>query len=54
LSCFKQYAITNLNRRQFQYDPTVGYSLGCPSGCAHTLLRELHIFRLMDKTNVCQ
>lgn len=53
LSCFKQYAITNLNCRQFRYDPNIGYSLGCPAGCANTLLRELHIFRLMDKTNVC-
>jgi len=53
LSCFKQYAITNLNRRQFKYDPNIGYSLGCPCGCSNTLLDELHIFRLMDKSNVC-
>ncbi len=53
LPCFKQYAITNLNRRQFKYDPNIGYSLGCPSGCSNTLLHELHVFRLMDKSNVC-
>lgn len=53
LPCFKQYAIINLNRRQFKYDPDIGYSLGCPCGCSNTLLRELHIFRLMDQSNVC-
>ena len=53
LSCFKQYAITNLNRRQFKYDPNIGYSLGCPCGCENSLVSELHIFRLMDRSNVC-
>ncbi|CAF2512321.1 unnamed protein product [Rotaria sp. Silwood2] len=51
LPCFKQYGITKLNSRQFKYDPNIGYSLGCPYGCPNTLLRELHIFRLMDKSN---
>ncbi|CAF1438874.1 unnamed protein product [Adineta ricciae] len=51
LACFKQYAITKLNSRQFKYDLDIGYSLGCPNGCANTLLRELHIFHLMDKSN---
>ncbi|CAF1203807.1 unnamed protein product [Rotaria sp. Silwood1] len=51
LSCFKQYAITKLNSRQFKYDSNIGYSLGCPCGCPNTLLHELHIFRLMDKSN---
>ncbi|CAF1126164.1 unnamed protein product [Adineta steineri] len=51
LSCFKEYSITKLNSRQFKLDSNIGYSLGCPDGCPNTLLRDLHIFRLMDKSN---
>ncbi|CAF4317317.1 unnamed protein product [Rotaria socialis] len=51
LSCFKKYSISKLNSRQFKYDANIGYSLGCPNGCSNTLLRELHIFCLMDKSN---
>jgi RING/Ubox like zinc-binding domain len=54
LQCFKKYATTKLNCRQFMFDVNIGYSLGCPHGCTKTLLNDLHVFRLMNQYNVSQ
>jgi parkin len=36
-----------LNERQFVLDPEVGYTLPCPVGCPHSLIREPRHFHLL-------
>ncbi|XP_028459352.1 E3 ubiquitin-protein ligase parkin [Perca flavescens] len=47
LDCFRGYCQTRLNERQFVYDPVIGYSLPCAAGCADSLIKELHHFRIL-------
>ncbi|XP_076599714.1 E3 ubiquitin-protein ligase parkin isoform X1 [Chaetodon auriga] len=47
LDCFHLYCQTRLNERQFVYHPVIGYSLPCAAGCAESLIKELHHFRIL-------
>uniref|UniRef100_A0A8C6UJE8 RING-type domain-containing protein n=1 Tax=Neogobius melanostomus TaxID=47308 RepID=A0A8C6UJE8_9GOBI len=45
LDCFRGYARTRLDERQFVHDRELGYTLPCPAGCEDSLIKELHHFR---------
>ncbi|KAK4293491.1 hypothetical protein Pmani_033812 [Petrolisthes manimaculis] len=47
LDCFVTYCISRLNERQFHQNSQLGYTLSCPIGCAGSLIREVHHFKLM-------
>ncbi|KAK2824750.1 hypothetical protein Q5P01_021925 [Channa striata] len=47
LDCFRLYCQTRLSERQFVHHPDVGYSLPCAVGCDHSLIQELHHFRIL-------
>lgn len=47
LECFHLYCVTRLNERQFIHEPLVGYSLPCAAGCADSLIKEIHHFRVL-------
>uniref|UniRef100_A0A3P8UV00 E3 ubiquitin-protein ligase parkin n=1 Tax=Cynoglossus semilaevis TaxID=244447 RepID=A0A3P8UV00_CYNSE len=47
LDCFRRYCETRLNERSFIQDAAVGYSLPCAAGCADSLIKELHHFRVL-------
>lgn len=47
LDCFRGYAQTRLDERQFVYDRELGYTLPCPARCEDSLIKELHHFRIM-------
>ncbi|XP_055007439.1 E3 ubiquitin-protein ligase parkin isoform X2 [Boleophthalmus pectinirostris] len=49
LDCFRGYAQTRLNERQFVYHQELGYTLPCPAGCENSLIKELHHFRIMGQ-----
>ncbi|XP_033838043.1 E3 ubiquitin-protein ligase parkin [Periophthalmus magnuspinnatus] len=49
LDCFRGYAQTRLNERQFVYHQELGYTLPCPAGCEDSLIKELHHFRIMGQ-----
>lgn len=49
LDCFRGYAQTRLNERQFVHDRELGYTLPCPAGCEDSLIKELHHFRVMGQ-----
>ncbi|CAF1176564.1 unnamed protein product [Didymodactylos carnosus] len=51
LECFKDYAISSLNSRNFVFHPTIGYTLGCLEQCPNTLIKDLHHFQLIGKVN---
>lgn len=47
LSCFEQYARTNLRERTMVCDQEVGYTLRCPDGCVNSCLMDTHIFHIL-------
>ncbi|XP_071529751.1 E3 ubiquitin-protein ligase parkin isoform X2 [Panulirus ornatus] len=47
LDCFVTFCVSRLNERQFVQDAHLGYTLSCPIGCADSLIREVHHFKLM-------
>ncbi|XP_077960523.1 E3 ubiquitin-protein ligase parkin isoform X1 [Gasterosteus aculeatus] len=47
LHCFHRYCQTRLNDRRFFSHPVIGYSLPCAAGCADSLIKELHHFRIL-------
>ncbi|ODN04682.1 E3 ubiquitin-protein ligase parkin [Orchesella cincta] len=49
VDCFKQYALTKINQRDYVQDSVIGYTLGCPALCENSLLRDPHHFKLMGK-----
>lgn len=54
LDCFRQYCTTRLIDRQFWQHPELGYTLGCPTGCADSFISEIHHFRLLTDLQYTQ
>ena len=49
LECFRVYAKSRLNERQFVADENLGYTLGCPVNCANSLISQhKHILSMLD------
>ena len=52
LECFSIYVKSRLNERQFIVDQHLGYTLGCPVGCANSLIEEhKHILCILEDPN---
>lgn len=54
LDCFRTYSLSRLRDRQFWSHPEYGYTLPCPAGCADSLIKEVHHFRLLTPQQYSQ
>lgn len=52
LDCYRQYCVTRLRDRQFWPHPDLGYTLGCPTGCDDSFIKEVHHFKLLTDEQV--
>lgn len=48
IPCFLQYCRSRLLERQFIANADFGYTLACPAGCEHSLIEEIHHFKLLE------
>ncbi|KAJ4922187.1 hypothetical protein JOQ06_016593 [Pogonophryne albipinna] len=49
LPCFRGYCEVRLREGQFVLHAEVGYTLPCAAGCADSLIKELHHFRILGE-----
>ncbi|VDN10611.1 unnamed protein product [Dibothriocephalus latus] len=47
LDCFRSYAESYLDNRNFKLIPQLGYTLGCPVGCPDVYISDTHHFRIL-------